>query len=54
MVKKVKGRLKEPSTWAGLGIVAHSVAMLLASSGGDASAWAGLFAGISATVMSEK
>lgn len=54
MAKTVKSRLKEPSTWAGLGIIAHSIAGILATSGSDPASWAGLFAGASAALMSDK
>lgn len=53
MGKQVRSRLREPSTWAGAGVVAHAVALLLASSGMDASAWAALFAGVAAAVVPE-
>jgi len=46
-------RLKEPSTWAGVGVIAHAITMLFASRGGDAMAWTQLVAGVAAVAMPE-
>ena len=45
--------IKEPSTWAGIGLVAQSIGMLLASKGADGTAWAGLVAGLVAVFRRE-
>lgn len=46
-------RMQEPSTWAGLGLIAQGVAQLLASKGTDATAWATLSAGVFAVFKRE-
>ncbi len=45
--------IKEPSTWAGIGLIAQSVGILLATKGADTSAWAGLAAGLVAVFRRE-
>lgn len=45
--------IKEPSTWAGIGLVAQSIGMLIASKGADSTAWAGLAAGLVAIFRPE-
>lgn len=45
--------IKEPSTWAGIGLVAQSIGMLIASKGADSTAWAGLAAGLVAIFRHE-
>ena len=45
--------VKEPSTWAGIGLVAQSIGMLLASKGADTTAWVGLVAGLVAIFRRE-
>ena len=45
--------IKEPSTWAGIGLVAQSVGLLIASKGTDTTAWAGLAAGLVAIFRHE-
>lgn len=47
------GIVKEPSTWAGIGLVAQSIGLLIASNGADGTAWAGLMAGLVAIFRSE-
>lgn len=46
-------RLKEASTWAGLGLVATSLSACIASKGTDVQAWAGLAGGLAAIVLRE-
>lgn len=46
-------RFTEPSTWAGLGLIAQGVAQLLASKGTDAAGWASLSAGLLAVLKRE-
>lgn len=53
MSRTISSRLSEPSTWAGVGVIANSIAALLATSGTDASAWAALFAGVIAAAKPE-
>lgn len=50
----MKGRLKEPSTWAGIGIIGHALTLIISSGGNDPVAWGQLLAGIAAVVMPEK
>lgn len=45
--------IKEPSTWAGLGLVSQSIGLLIASKGADTTAWAGLAAGLVAIFRRE-
>ena len=45
--------IKEPSTWAGIGLVAQSIGLLIASKGADSTAWAGLAAGLVAIFRRE-
>ena len=45
--------IKEPSTWAGVGLVAQSIGLLIASKGADSTAWAGLAAGLVAIFRRE-
>lgn len=46
-------RLKEPSTWAGFGLIFQAILLLLASKGMDGTAWGTLAAGVAAVVMPE-
>lgn len=46
-------RMKEPSTWAGLGLIAQGVAQLLASKGLDVAGWTSLSAGLLAVFKRE-
>jgi lysozyme len=50
----IKGTLKEPSTWAGFGIIFQAIATLIASHGVDPTSWATLIAGIAAVVKREQ
>lgn len=47
-------RLTEASSWAGIGVIGHAVAMLIASHGVDPLAWAQLAAGTAAVLVPEK
>lgn len=47
-------RIKEPSTWAGIGLVVQGLFLLFATKGGDANAWATIGAGFSAIFLAEK
>ena len=47
-------RLKQPSTWAGLGLILQAIGALIASKGTDAQAWAALAGGVGAVVLNEK
>lgn len=49
----VSKRLKEPSTWAGLGVIAHALTMLIATGGADAAAWVQVAGGVAAMAMPE-
>lgn len=46
-------RVKEPSTWAGLGWVFSGISTLIASKGTDGAGWAQLAAGLGAVFMRE-
>lgn len=46
-------RIKEPSTWAGLALVAQGFAGLLASKGMDMTAWASVLGGAMAVAKRE-
>lgn len=46
-------RIKEPSTWAGIGLIAQAVATLL-SDPGNVQAWASLAAGVAAVIVRER
>lgn len=46
-------RFKEPSTWAGLGLIAQGLGQLLASKGADPAGWASLSAGLVAVFRRE-
>lgn len=46
-------RIKEASTWAGVGLVATSLSALIASNGTDVHAWAGIAGGLAAIVLRE-
>ncbi len=52
-MSKIIYRLREPSTWAGMGLICQSLAALLASKGADPQAWAGALAGAAAVLMKE-
>lgn len=47
-------RIKEPSTWAGLGLLCQGIAALVSSKGADATAWASIIGGVSAVLMPER
>jgi lysozyme len=47
-------RVKEPSTWAGAGLMLQAIAQLIATKGMDGTAWATLAAGVAAIFMREK
>lgn len=47
-------RLKQPSTWAGLGLIFQALAGLIASKGTDPQAWATVAAGVGAVIINEK
>lgn len=49
-----KDRIKEPSTWAGIGLLIQGLFQLYASKGGDNSAWATVGAGFGAIFLAEK
>lgn len=49
----VVDRVREPSTWAGLGLLCQGVADLITSRGGDGQAWATVFAGVAAVFVRE-
>lgn len=53
VVEQVMQRFTEPSTWAGLGLIAQGVAQLLASKGADPAGWASLSAGVLAVLKRE-
>lgn len=46
-------RIKEPSTWAGLGLLCQGVAQLIASKGGDGQAWSTVATGMLAVFVRE-
>ena len=46
--------IKQPSTWAGMGLVANAIAALVATGGADVPAWAQLIGGLCAMFISEK
>lgn len=46
-------RIKEPSTWAGIGLVAQAVASLLADPR-NVQAWASLITGVAAVLIRER
>ncbi len=54
MLDFVKVRIKEPSTWAGIGLVLQGTYQLFASKGGDSSAFGVIGAGIAAIFLPEK
>jgi len=47
-------RMKEPSTWAGIGLIFQGVAQAIASKGTDATAWATIVGGMAAVLVKEK
>lgn len=49
-----KDRIKEPSTWAGIGLIIQGAFQLFITKGGDASAWGTIGAGIGAIFLPEK
>ena len=51
--KFIIDRLKEPSTYAGLGLLLHGIAGLIASKGTDGQAWGTVAAGIGAVFLPE-
>lgn len=52
-MKWIAKRMREPSTWAGLGIIAGAVQMIAADPHNPA-AWAGAVAGLAAAVSREQ
>lgn len=46
-------RLKEPSTWAGVGLIFTALAQIIASKGTDQQAWAQAAAGVAAVALRE-
>lgn len=49
-----KDRLKEPSTYAGIGLIIQGAVQIYMTKGGDSSAWATIGAGIAAIFLPEK
>lgn len=49
-----KDRLKEPSSWAGIGLIIQGLFQLYDSKGGDASAFGTIGAGVAAIFLPEK
>lgn len=47
-------RLKEPSTWAGFGLIFQAILLLIATKGMDGTAWGTLAAGVAAVAMPER
>jgi hypothetical protein len=47
-------RIKEPSTWAGVGLLIQGAVSLWISKGTDVTAWGTVGAGVSAIIMREK
>lgn len=47
-------RIKEPSTWAGLGLIFQGIGQLVASKGADMSGWASVWGGVAAVFIREK
>lgn len=54
MRSKIRERLQEPSTWAGIGLVLQGAYQLFESKGGDSSAFGVIGAGIAAIFLPEK
>lgn len=54
MMPNLKDRLKEPSTWAGIGLIFQGVYQLLITKGGDITAMGTIGAGIAAIFLPEK
>jgi|GEM_PF-4098073 hypothetical protein len=50
---KPKERLKEPSTWAGIGLVIQGAVQAYATGGADMAAWATIAAGMAAIIKPE-
>jgi len=50
----MKDRIKEPSTWAGIGLLFQGIFSLWMTKGGDSSAWVNVGAGVSAIFLPEK
>lgn len=46
-------RLREPSTWAGIGLICTGMGQLLANGGGDGAAWGTIAAGVVAVLKHE-
>lgn len=53
-MSKFIDRVKEPSTWAGIGLVLQGAYQLFESKGGDSTAFATIGAGIAAIFLPEK
>lgn len=47
-------RIKEPSTWAGIATAIHAIVGIIATNGGDATAWGALAASVAAIFIPEK
>jgi hypothetical protein len=52
-MSNIINRLREPSSWAGLGLLFQGIAQLIASKGADSSGWASVAAGAAAVLMPE-
>lgn len=53
-MSKIRDRITEPSTWAGVGLIVQAIFQLWASKGADNTAWASLAGGIGAVFLPEK
>lgn len=53
-MSNIKDRLKEPSTYAGIGLIIQGAYQLFVSKGGDSSAFGVIGAGIAAIFLPEK
>ncbi|WP_290874904.1 hypothetical protein [Aquabacterium sp.] len=51
-MKTIQDRLKEPSTWAGLGLLAHAVSLILADPS-NLSAWGETLGALGAILRAE-
>jgi len=49
----LRERIKEPSTWAGIGLLVQGVVQIVISKGVDSSAWATAAAGFGAVFLPE-
>lgn len=53
-MNNVTKRLREPSSWAGLGLLFQGIAALVASRGADSAGWASVAAGVAAVLVPEQ